>query len=292
VNVVSGTPRDIVFTRHGARRGVGWLREAFAMLWKARVPWLLLLLAYYIALGVINLVPVIGTLAVPLLKPVFAVGFLAAAWTQERGGVPHVRQLFQGFRSNLRALLVIGVVFVVGVTLSVMATALIDGGKLLDLMSNPPPADMDRKDAAARVESVLLDSRVQLGMLFAALCALPVVLAVWFAPGLIVFQDVGAGTALGASLRAAMANWRPLAVYGLVVFLFAGILPACRRWRADADDLRIGRGSARGPRLRRVAAVPHAVRRHAAHLGLRELPRYLPRRGNTGAAAREILNAA
>ena len=226
MNVVSGTPRDIVFTRHGARRGVGWLREAFAMLWKARVPWLLLLLAYYIALGVINLVPVIGTLAVPLLKPVFAVGFLAAAWTQERGGVPHIRQLFQGFRSNLRALLVIGVVFVVGVTLSVMATALIDGGKLLDLMSNPPPADMDRKDAAARVESVLLDSRVQLGMLFAALCALPVVLAVWFAPGLIVFQDVGAGTALGASLRAAMANWRPLAVYGLVVFLFAGILPA------------------------------------------------------------------
>ena len=73
---------------------------------------------------------------------------------------------------------------------------------------------------------MLLDSRVQLGMLFAALCALPVVLAVWFAPGPIVFQDVGAGTALGASLRAATANWRPLVVYGLVVFLFAGILPA------------------------------------------------------------------
>ena len=195
------------------------------MLWQARLPWLLLLLAYYVVLGVINLLPVVGTLAVPLLKPVFAVGFLAAAWTQERGGAPHIRHLFQGFRSNLRALLVIGAVFVAGVTLAVMATAVIDGGKLLELMANPPPADMDRAEAAARVESVLLDSSVQLGMLFAALCALPMVLAMWFAPALVVFQDVGAGTALGSSLRAALANWRPLIVYGLMVFLFAGIVP-------------------------------------------------------------------
>jgi hypothetical protein len=222
---MAGTPRDIVFTRHGAHRGAAWLKEAFALLWQARLPWLTMLLVYYLVMGVVNVVPFAGTLAVPLLKPVFAVGFLAAAWTQERGGRPQVRQLFQGFRSNLFALLGIGVAFVVGITLAVMATSAIDGGKLLDLLANPPPPDLDRAAAAERMQAVLLDRKVQLGMVFAALCALPVVLATWFAPGLVVFQDLGAWAALKASLRAAHANWRPLAVYAVLVFLFAGVVP-------------------------------------------------------------------
>jgi uncharacterized membrane protein len=40
-----------------------------------------------------------------------------------------------------------------------------------------------------------------------------------------VFQDVGARTALGASLRAAMANWRPLAVFWIVTFALGVMLP-------------------------------------------------------------------
>jgi hypothetical protein len=66
---------------------------------------------------------------------------------------------------------------------------------------------------------------LQLAMMFAALCALPTVLALWFAPGLVVFQDANAMTAIGASLRAAIGNWRPLLVYGLGVFFYGGVLP-------------------------------------------------------------------
>jgi uncharacterized membrane protein len=62
-------------------------------------------------------------------------------------------------------------------------------------------------------------------MLFAAFCALPTILALWFAPGLVVFQDANAVTALSASLRAALANWRPLLVYGLGVFVLGGVVP-------------------------------------------------------------------
>lgn len=63
-------------------------------------------------------------------------------------------------------------------------------------------------------------------MLFGALCALPTVLALWWAPALVVFQDASAFTALGASLRAALGNWRPILRYGLAVFLFGGIVPS------------------------------------------------------------------
>jgi hypothetical protein len=62
-------------------------------------------------------------------------------------------------------------------------------------------------------------------MLFGIACALPTLLAVWFAPALVVFQDCGARQALATSLRAGLANWRPLAVYGLLLFFYGAVVP-------------------------------------------------------------------
>src|SRR5438270_578413 len=85
---MSAAARDIVFTRHRGSRGLGWLKESYAMFRTARLAWILLLMTYYLMLLFADFIPFIGGLAAPLLKPVFAVGFLAAAWTQERGGAP------------------------------------------------------------------------------------------------------------------------------------------------------------------------------------------------------------
>ncbi len=219
-------PRDVVYTVHEARKGIAWLKDAWALFSRARMPWLFLLATYYVVMMAVDLVPFVGQLAVPLIKPVFAVGFLAAAWTQERGGAPRVRDLFQGFRANLRALLVLGVVFVAGITVAVMSTALVDGGRLLDTLTAPAPATAEDREAwSATLNATLLDGRTQAAMLFAVLVALPTLAAMWFAPGLVVFQDLPATAALVHSLRAAMANWRPLAVYALTVFVMGGLVP-------------------------------------------------------------------
>ena len=212
---MSEQPSPMAFERLPAARGLYWLRDAYRMLSVARLQWLLLLLLYYLVLGFVDVIPFIGQIAAPILKPVFAVGFLAAAWSQERGGTPELKQLFQGFRSNLCALLPLGVFLVLGITLAVFGTALVDGGKLLDALSGKIKFD----------DALLSDGQVQYAMLFAGLCALPVVLALWFAPALIVFQDCGALRALGTSLAAAAANWKPIAVYALFVFFFGGVLP-------------------------------------------------------------------
>ena len=84
-----------------------------------------------------------------MIKPVLAVGFLAAAWTQERGGKPALRMLLRGFGANLAALLPLGIVFVAGVSIALGATALIDGGQLLDMLYGAAPAaDADPTGAA------------------------------------------------------------------------------------------------------------------------------------------------
>lgn len=220
------TPRDVVFTVHEARRGAAWLRDAWALFSRARLPWLFLLATYYVAMMAVDLVPFVGQLLVPLIKPVFAVGFLAAAWTQERGGTPRVPDLFQGFRSNLRALLVLGAVFVAGITVAVLSTALVDGGRLLDTLTAPAPANAEEREAwSAALNATLQDTRTQAAMLFAVVVALPTLGALWFAPGLVVFQDLPATAALAHSLRAAMANWRPLLTYALAVFAMGGLVP-------------------------------------------------------------------
>ena len=179
--------------------------------------WLLLLFTYYLLVGLAELGPWarIGQVVAPILKPVFAVGFLAAAWTQERGGSPKFEQLFRGFRSNLYALIPLGIVFLAGMTLAVLATTLVDGGKLVGLLSG----------AEKPSEETILGGRLQLAMLFGGLCAIPALFALWFAPALVVFEDAGAMTALGTSFRAAIANWRPIATYGSLVFAFGGVLP-------------------------------------------------------------------
>ena len=264
-------PREFVFTRYEARHGMAWLAQAYALFSRKRLPWLLLLLTYYILLKLLLYAPYVGAYAISILKPVFAVGLLAAAWTQERGGTPQLGQLFLGFRSNLRSLLPIGIFFVVGVTAAVFASSLVDDGKLLDLLSNTG-GTMKEEDVAA----ALADGSLQAAMLFSALLTIPVLIATWWAPALVVFQNAGAGTALAVSFRAAIANFRPLAVYVLGVFFFA-------RRLAGALDRRAGAPAAGdGPADRQAAAdsLWDTSRRHAAHLGLRQLPRRVPCGGN------------
>ena len=186
------------------------------MLSAARVPWLMLLLFYYLIQLLVSVIPLAGPLAMMVLRPVFTVGFLAAAWTQERGGMPEVRHLFRGFGANLWALLPIGIVLIVGTTFAVLSTALVDGGVLLDaITSNTKPRR--RRSWPTRASKG--------AMLMAILVALPTLLAIWFAPALIVFQDCGPRQAMLTSLRAALANWRPVAVYGLLLFFCGAVVP-------------------------------------------------------------------
>ena len=165
------------------------------MLAARRMRWLMLLFAYYAIQWLAAFVPAVGPLVMMIGRPVFTVGFLSAAWTQQRGGVPRIGHLFHGFRTDLRALLPIGVVLVAGTIFAVLATALVDGGALLDMISAGGRPD----------EAIVASPRIEIAMLFGIVCALPTLRAVWFAP--------------------ALANWRPLAVYGLLLFFYGAVLP-------------------------------------------------------------------
>ena len=203
------------FVRLRAARGWHWLVRAHALFAGARLYWLLLILGYWLITLMLTVIPAIGVAAATLLKPVFAVGFLAAAWSQEKGERPQMTRLFAGFRSNVRALLPLGVVYAAGIAAALAISSVMDGGALmrLILLGEPPEGN------------VMAIPGIQPAMALAALCAVPTLLALWFAPALIVFQDQPTFTALGLSLRAAMSNLTAVIVYAMSVFLFWVVIP-------------------------------------------------------------------
>lgn len=204
-----------VFVHLRAARGWDWVIRAHALFARARLYWLLLILGYWLITIMLSVVPVVGVVAATLLKPVFAVGFLAAAWAQERGEAPHLSRLFAGFRSNIRALLPLGVVYAAGIALALAISSTMDGGALMRmvLLGDAPKGN------------VMAIPGIQSAMLLAALCAVPTLLALWFAPALIVFQDQPTFTALGLSLRAALTNLSAVMIYAMSIFLFWVVIP-------------------------------------------------------------------
>src|SRR4051812_30206064 len=158
---MNANARDIAFTCYDGRRGIDWLRESYRMFSRHRLGWVGMLAGYYIALLVVDVVPFIGVFIAPGLKPPLSVGVLAAAWTQERGGKPGLRMLLRGFRANVAALLPLGVIFVSGISIAIAATALIDGGELLEMLYGAAPAaDADPTGAARSVQDTLASTRV------------------------------------------------------------------------------------------------------------------------------------
>jgi len=205
------------FVHVRAARGWSWLTHAHEMFAHARFYWLVLIVSYWLLTLLVSIViPVAGSIAAIVLKPVFAVGFLAAAWAQERGERPRVSRLFAGFRSNLRALIALGVVYMAGLALALVVSASFDGGVLMRGVlfgASPPNA---ASEAAGEFQSAILVTM---------LCALPTLFALWFAPALIVFQDQSTLSAVVQSFRAAIANLGAVVIYALSVFLFWVVIP-------------------------------------------------------------------
>ena len=124
-------------------------------------------------------------------------------------------RLFAGFRSNVRALLPLGAVYALGIAIALAISSIMDGGALMKLVLL----------GEAPEGNVMAIPGIQSAMIVAALCAVPTLLALWFAPALIVFQDQPTFTALALSLRAALSNFGAVVIYGLSVFVFWVVIP-------------------------------------------------------------------
>jgi hypothetical protein len=198
-----------------AAQGWRWLTEGFRLFRQNHLMLAFLVISYWMLMALVNVIPIVGTIATTLCIPAFSVSLMNACRSIERGLPLAPQILFSGFQRNLRALLTLGAIYLAATVLILAISALADDGALMSMMlfgEKPDEETMASGD-----------------LLLAAQCALlllcPLIMAYWYAPVLVGWHDLSPAKALFFSFVACLRNWRAFLVYSLAILVVATLVP-------------------------------------------------------------------
>jgi hypothetical protein len=191
-----------------AKTGYVWFRQGIWLFRRNPLAFLTLFFAYLLAMTLISAIPVLGGVLPLIFVPGIAVGFMAACRDTVAGKPVFPTILVDGFRSYgkvvTKRLFTLGVIYVVAMTLVLAASALVDGGALLQLMTLGGSIDTD----------TLENSNVPLAVLASLVFYVPVAMLFWFAPVLTAWHDVPPAKAMFFSVVSCWRNKGAFFVYG------------------------------------------------------------------------------
>ena len=197
-----------------AGRGWDWIVEAFALFRRQPGIWILIAVVLGILFIVVSMIPLLGSFATALLSPIVGGGLMLGCRDLDRGGALELERLFTGFRQKTGDLVMVGAFNLVGwVVIAFTIVAVIGGGVFMGVMRG------GIEGAGISIASMMVAA-----LLVAAL-SVPLYMATWFAPALIMLQDRSASEALKMSFVACLRNWVPFLFYG-VVLVFLSIVAA------------------------------------------------------------------
>lgn len=194
-----------------------WIRQAWELFKRNPGIWIGIVVLWIVISGVLGAMPLLG-LVTNLFTPVVMGGLMQACRRQAEGGDVSLDALFEGFRSPaLSKLILLGVLQLVGGAV----IALLVGGSLIAVIGGGMMMGSGHYGAS------VLGAGGLLAVLFALLLIVPLTMALWFAPALVVFRQMDPVEAIKVSFHGCLQNVWPLTVYSLLalVLLIAGIIP-------------------------------------------------------------------
>ena len=204
-----------------AGRGWDWIAAGWELFKKQAGMWIAVVLVAFVIFFVLALIPVVGSLASFVLSPVFAAGVLVCAREADEGRSIEIGHLFAGFRGKLGPLATVGAIYLGAAVVIALVVGLATGASVFAMMSG---GGKEMTPAAAM--TVILAVLIMLALL------LPVIMAVWFAPALVMFHDKGAVDSMKESFAGCLRNIVPFLVYGVVMLVFSVIasIPLMLGW--------------------------------------------------------------
>lgn len=194
-----------------AGHGWSWIAQGWDLFKRQPGLWIGISLALFVILLVLAFIPLLGPLANALLWPVLSAGLLLGCRALAEGGKLEFGHLFAGFRERFGTLIAVGAIsFAVSLAIGV-AVALVMGIGMFTLFGGGPGPNA----APEALMTMMLAVLVMLALL------LPLVMAMWFAPALVVFHERGAVEAMKESFLGCLKNIVPFLIYGLVALVFA-----------------------------------------------------------------------
>jgi len=200
--------------------GWGWIADGFDHFSKNPGTWILMMFVGMIMMIVLALVPIVGQFTIMGTTYVWIGGIIIGCRAQDRGEELKLEHLFAGFTSKPLQLIFLSVFMsVIGLTVLVVAM----GPVYLELMtmgSQPDPEVMQKLTDKMADPGVFLRTYV-----ITLLCSIPLYMTIWFAPALIVLNDVPVFRAMKLSFIGCLKNILPFLLYFIVGF-FLYILSA------------------------------------------------------------------
>jgi uncharacterized membrane protein len=176
----------------------------------------MMILVIVIYVGV-AMVPLFGLLAAPLLTPLLAAGMLCACQRVAREERLDISDLFIACQRHGSPLVMLGVFYMLAMLGVFLLLFLFVGGGVAGglLLGNPLGVGF------------ALGSFLFAGFLW-LLLSLPILMALWFAPALVLFNRMPPADALRASFRACVGNAVALLLHAVLAMLlcFLAVLPA------------------------------------------------------------------
>jgi hypothetical protein len=194
-----------------AGRGMTWFMQGWDLFRRQPVLWIGVFVAMVVILMLVALIPLLGAIANTLIWVVLEAGLLIGCRALAEGGNLAFGHLFAGFRERFGTLIAVGAISF-GISLAVgILVALVMGIGVGTMLGGGPGPN-------AAPEALMA---MALGMLVMFALLLPLFMALWFAPALVVFHECGPVEAMKESFSGCLKNVVPFLVYGLVGLVLA-----------------------------------------------------------------------
>jgi hypothetical protein len=198
----------------GAGQGWTWIADGFGLFKKAPGMWIALVIVLFVILVVLAFIPLLGAVATFLLMPLFVGGLMLGCRALQSGGELELGHLFAGFKTHTANLIVLGALAIGGwIIVMLPVIAIVGAGTVFGMM---------RGDAAG---AAAMGGSFVLAWLIAMALSIPIYMALWFAPALVVLRGHAPVAAVKESFLGCLKNIVPFLIYGLVMVVL-GIVAA------------------------------------------------------------------
>ncbi|KIO50314.1 BPSS1780 family membrane protein [Nitrosospira sp. NpAV] len=192
-----------------AKQGWQWIMTGFFIFRQIPVMWILLCTTLLLIAATLSLIPMAGQFIFTLLSPVFLAGLMIGCRALEQGEKLEIAHLLAGFRNTSGPLITIGGIYLVGQVLILGIFMLVGGDVLMDLLIEGKRVDENELKNVSG--DMLSASLVGLSL------SIPLMMATWFAPLLVIFNGMPAVDAMRLSFFACLKNIIAFQIYGITL---------------------------------------------------------------------------
>ena len=202
-----------------AKQGLQWILSGFYMFRRAPLAWIFVCFTLMLIAISMSLIPLLGKFIFTLVSPVFLAGIMLGCKDMEQGKSLDMTHLFIAFRTNTVPLITIGGIYLIGQILIIGLVMLIGGSQMTDMMLYGKR--VDESELMGVMSSFLTSSLIALTL------SIPLMMASWFSPLLVVFDNVPPIIAMQKSFFACLRNFIPFQLYGvtLIVLTIICVMP-------------------------------------------------------------------